>query len=157
MALSALPTWPLLLFGVIEPVLLTWAYILCLKDPQAYYMQQHPNQSLFQGFPAQALSLSLQMGNVLLLLAAMAVICCFTNHSDISKKYLIAVAFADFGHIYAAYVALGDDYFWDVGKWNDMTWGNVGVSVFLNANRWLTVLGVFGAIGNRGRRGVKEN
>lgn len=87
------------------------------------------------------------MGNVLLLLAFMAVICCFTNYADIPKKYLVAVALADFGHIYATYAALGDDYFWDVSKWNDMIWGNVGVSVFLNINRWLTVLGLFGKVG----------
>lgn len=86
------------------------------------------------------------MGNVLLLLAAVAVICCFTTYPDIPKKYLVAVALADFGHVYAAYAALGDEYFWDVSKWNDMTWGNVGVSVFLNVNRWLTVLGIFGSI-----------
>ena len=96
------------------------------------------------------------MGNVLLLLAAMALICCFTTNSGISKRYLIAVAFADFGHIYAAHAALGDEYFWDLNKWNDMTWGNVGVSVFLNVNRWLTVLGVFGKVGGKGTNSTKK-
>jgi hypothetical protein len=126
-----------------------WAYFLALKDPQTYYKNQHPNSSVFQGFPPQAMSMSLQLGNVMLLLAAMALICCFTTKPDIPKKYLLAVAFADFGHIYAVYAALGDEVFWNLGGWNDMVWGNVGVSAFLNLNRWMTLLGVFGRIGNR--------
>ena len=93
--------------------------------------------------------MSLQLGNVMLLLAAMALICCFTTKQDIPKKYLLAVAFADFGHIYAVYAALGDEVFWNLNGWNDMVWGNVGVSAFLNLYRWMTLLGVFGRIGNR--------
>jgi hypothetical protein len=153
MTYSVLPAWPLLLFGIIEPVLLVWAWITNFKDPATYYISQYPTgTALTTPFPPQALSLSLQMGNVLLLLAFMAVICSWTAHSDISKKYLVAVAVADFGHIYAAYVSLGDELFWDVSKWNDMAWGNIGASVFLNVNRWATVLGLFGTVG--GRRAV---
>ena len=97
-------------------------------------------------FSPQAEVLTLQAGNVLLLLGAIAVICSFTNHPEIAKWYLIAVAFADYGHIYASYRGMGQD-FWDVSTWNDMAWGNVGVSAFLNVNRILTVMGVFGRIG----------
>ena len=125
-----------------------WAYIVNIQDPAKYYQDQHPN-----GLPTvltpQALSLTLQMGNVLLLLAFMALICSWTHHPDIAKKYLFAVALADFGHIYAAYCGLGQDYFWNPSTWNDMTWGNIGVSVFLNVNRWLTLLGIFGTVGGR--------
>jgi len=62
------------------------------------------------------------------------------------RYYLTIVAFADLGHIYSSYVGMGSTYFWDVGSWNDMAWGNVGVSVFLCINRIATVLGVFGSI-----------
>jgi len=86
------------------------------------------------------------MGNVLLLLAAMAIICCWTKHSEIAFWYLVAVGIADFGHIFATYKAVGPNYFWDLGQWNDMMMGNVGCSAFLNINRWLTVLGVFGSL-----------
>ena len=119
-------------------------------DPDDYYIRQLPNATTSTTVVTpQALSLSLQMGNVLLLLAFMAVICSWTHHPDIPKKYLVAVALADFGHIYAAYVSLGDKLFWDVSKWNDMVWGNIGSSLFLNVNRWATVLGLFGTIGGR--------
>jgi hypothetical protein len=157
MSYSVLPTWPLLLFGIIEPILLIWAYIVNLLDPSDFYIRQLPAAtSLTTVVTDQALSLSLQIGNVLLLLAFMALICCWTHHPDIPKKYLVAVAIADFGHIYAAYASLGE-VFWDVSKWNDMVWGNIGVSVFLNINRWATVLGLFGTIGGRKAVGGRKS
>ena len=126
-------------------------------DPGDFYIRQLPNAtSLTTVVTPQAVSLSLQVGNVLLLLAFMALICCWTHHPDIPKKYLVAVALADFGHIYAAYAALGPEIFWDVSKWNDMLWGNVGVSAFLNVNRWATVLGMFGSVGGRKAAGGKK-
>ncbi len=126
-------------------------------NPDEYYIHQLPNAtSLTTVVTPQALSLSLQIGNVLLLLAFMALICSWTQHADISKKYLVAVALADFGHIYASYASLGDQIFWDVSKWNDMVWGSVGISAFLNVNRWATVLGLFGAIGGRKAAGGKK-
>lgn len=158
MAYSVLPAWPLILFGIIEPALLVWAYIINLMDPNDYYIRQLPNATTFTTVVTpQALSLSLQMGNVLLLLAFMALICSWTHHPDIPKKYLVAVALADFGHIYAAYASLGDKLFWDVSKWNDMVWGNIGTSLFLNVNRWATVLGLFGTVGGRKTAGGKKS
>lgn len=56
------------------------------------------------------------------------------------------MAFADYGHIWACYQGVGPEVFWDLGSWNDMLWGGVGVSAALNAFRWLTVLGAFGAV-----------
>ncbi|EXJ64732.1 hypothetical protein A1O7_01070 [Cladophialophora yegresii CBS 114405] len=148
MAISALPAWPLILFGVLEPAALVWAYFITLYDPQQYYADQAP-QSLRSDhvFAPQSLSLTLQLGNVFLLLAAMAVICCFTTHAEIARRYLIAVALADLGHIYSVYGALGDKVFWDLNQWNQMTASNVGVSVFLHINRLLTVAGLFGKLG----------
>lgn len=114
-------------------------------EPFNYYAGQAPNFPVsVHEFHPQALSMTLQMGNVLLLLAPMAIICCWTKHPEITYWYLVAVAFADFGHIYATYKGVGQDYFWNPAGWNDMVAGNVGVSAFLNINRWLTVLGVFG-------------
>lgn len=98
-------------------------------------------------FPGQALAMSLQMGNVLLLLAAVAVICCFSPSRATARWYLIAVALADYGHIYATYRGVGPDVFWDPRRWNDMVAGNIGASAVLNLGRWLTVLGAFGRLG----------
>jgi len=148
MAYSALPIWPLLLFGVLEPIALVWGYVAALRDPELYYSAQVPNAAEVSKlvFTPQALSLTLQLGNVLLLLAAIAVLCCWTRHPEIAREYLIIVALADIGHIYAAYKGLGPEVFWDLTQWNDMAYGNIGVSAFLHINRWLTVAGLFGKL-----------
>lgn len=133
-----------------------WAYVVSMTDPERYYSHQVPNAPLTGAvMPPQGLSLTLQMGNTLLLLAFMALICCWTKHTEITKYYLIAVAIADIGHIYAAYAALGDT-FWKPSEWNDMIWGNIGASVFLNINRWLTVLDLFGKVGEASATGQKK-
>lgn len=126
-----------------------WAYITALQDLPSYYAAQVPNAPLSAAdhhIPPQALVLLLQLVNVYLLLAAIAVICSWTSHASVARWYLIAVALADYGHIWACYRGVGPDVFWDVGKWNDMLWGGVAVSAGLNALRWLTVLGAFGAL-----------
>jgi hypothetical protein len=97
------------------------------------------------------------MANMLLLLAPMALICCWTKHREVAIWYLIAVGFADIGHIYAVYRGVGSEYFWNFGGYNDMTAGNVGASVFLNINRWLTVGGVFGNIGGKAHHEKKRD
>ncbi|KAJ9608678.1 hypothetical protein H2200_006449 [Cladophialophora chaetospira] len=158
MAISALPTWPFLLFGILEPAALIWAYIITLTNPQQYYSDQSPQAVLANHvFTPNALSLTLQLGNVFLLLAALAVVCSFTTHAEIARRYLIAVALADLGHIYSVYAALGDKIFWDLNQWNQMVASNVGVSVFLHINRLLTVAGLFGKLGANANAGKKNN
>ncbi|POS72296.1 hypothetical protein DHEL01_v209306 [Diaporthe helianthi] len=148
MAYSTLPTIPLLIFGVIEPLMLGWAYFVNIKDPFSYYADQVPQHNLNpeQHFPGQALSITMQLGNVLLLLAALAVVCCFSPSSATARWYLVAVAFADYGHIYATYCSLDPDVFWDPARWNDLVAGSIGASAVLNVARWLTVLGAFGPL-----------
>lgn len=86
------------------------------------------------------------MGNIFILLALLAIICCWTKHPEIITRYLLAVAIADLGHCYATYRAVGSEDFLDIRGWNDVIWGNVGVSLFLHINRLATVGGVFGRI-----------
>lgn len=115
-------------------------------DPTAFYLAQSPtaDPTSTATAPAQGLVLALQLTNVYLLLAALAVVCSWTPHASVARWYLVAVALADYGHIAACYRGVGADVFWDVARWNDMMWGGVGVSVVLNVLRWLTVLGVPG-------------
>lgn len=86
----------------------------------------------------------------------MAVICCFSTSRTTAKWYLIAVAFADYGHLYASYCAVGPDVFWDPNQWNHMMAGNIGASAVLNLARWLTVLGVFGQLGGGSVEGLPQ-
>lgn len=124
-----------------------------MKDPFNYFAGQAPNFPIsIHEFNPQALAMTLQLGNVLLLLAPVAIICCWTKHSEVAFWYLIVVGFADFGHIYATYAAVGPEYFLYPAGWNDMVAGNVGASAFLNINRWLTVLGMFGKLTANGTK-----
>ncbi|KAI1755391.1 hypothetical protein F4782DRAFT_488380 [Xylaria castorea] len=152
MTITCLPTIPFVIFGIIEPVLLVIAYITTLQDPFAFYARQAQNHELPaadddpSSFPPQAQILTLQLVNVYLLLAAVAVICSWTTHARTARWYLAAVALADYGHIWACYVGVGLDLLLRPAEWNDMLWGSVGVSVFLNVVRLSTLAGVFGAV-----------
>lgn len=120
-----------------------------LQAPHQFYADQIPNAGSLAAvpFPQQAQILVYQLGNVYLLLALLAVVCCWTTSRSVIRGYLAAVALADLGHIYAVYRVLGHETFWDVGQWNDMIWGSVGVSAFLHVNRLATLLGVYGKVG----------
>lgn len=167
-----MPKWPLILFGVIEPCLLyentpsgiaadpdghsIWATIAALNDPTDYYVRQHFDVKLQQiPLTPQSHVLVLQWANIFVLLAGMALVCCWTSHADVAKRYLFIVAIADLGHIWSVYKVLGDEYFWNFAEWNDLLRGAVGVSMFLNINRWATLLGAFGRFEELSRTGKK--
>ncbi|KAJ4385678.1 hypothetical protein N0V93_010107 [Gnomoniopsis smithogilvyi] len=158
MACSTLPTFPLIILGVVEPLLLLLAYVTYLADPFAFYATQSPLPQLdaTTNFPPQAQVLSYMLANVYLLLAALAIICCFSPSATTAKWYLVALAFGDYGHIYASYRGLPAHVFWNIGQWNDVVWGNIGASVVLNVVRWLTVMGAFGTLGGNIATGVLE-
>ncbi|KAI1212435.1 uncharacterized protein F4807DRAFT_371211 [Annulohypoxylon truncatum] len=145
MAKSSLPVIPRIVFGVVEPAMLVWAYKDSLENPTAFFAAQAPPFSA-DAVPPQALVLLLQLTNVYLLLAAVAVLCSWTSHASIAKWYLVAVALADYGHVHACYRGVGPDVFWDTSSWNAMLWGGVGVSAALNVLRWATLLGAFGRL-----------
>ncbi|KAL2125898.1 hypothetical protein VTI74DRAFT_2317 [Chaetomium olivicolor] len=88
MARSTLVTVPVIVFGVIEPILFTWAYTLGMLDPAAYFTNQVPATAAT--FSPHAESATLQLVNVLLLLAAMAVVCCF-SHDPATAKWGVCV------------------------------------------------------------------
>ncbi|KAI1655123.1 hypothetical protein F4813DRAFT_190450 [Daldinia decipiens] len=87
MAKSCLPAFPLVVFGVVEPILLIWAYIVALRDPAAFFAAQVPNCALpvSEPLPPQALVLLLQLINVFLLLAGLAVVCSWTPHASVAR------------------------------------------------------------------------
>ncbi len=131
-----------------------------MSDPLAYFANQVPGHGGIQTaeVAAPALGVTLQLLNVFLLLAAVGVVCSFSGDPATVKTYLAVVALADYGHIYAAYRAVGEDVFFNPSLWNDMLWGGIGVSAFLNVVRWLTVLGAFGpvAVRDAGEKERKE-
>jgi hypothetical protein len=115
-----------------------------LTDTQEFVSQQVPSALPHPPLTAANTVVSLQLGNLYLLFAALFILLCFFSTPGVVKAYLLLGAAADIGHIYGSYVGMGTDLFWGFGRWNVMAWGNVGASAFLCVNRILTVLGVFG-------------
>ncbi|KAI1819320.1 hypothetical protein F4861DRAFT_527433 [Xylaria intraflava] len=152
MAITCLPLFPFVVFGIFEPVCLVVAYVTTLKDPFAFYAQQAQNHELLppttdpSSFPPQAQIVTLQLANVYLLLAAVGVICSWTDHARTARWYLAVVSLADYGHIWACYVGVGLELFLKPSEWDSMLWGSVGVSIFLNVVRLSTLAGAFGAV-----------
>ncbi|KAK7191170.1 hypothetical protein DPSP01_008894 [Paraphaeosphaeria sporulosa] len=146
---TVLPFWPALLFTYLEPISLLLGWDAAWNSPSAFVTRQLPSTTLTP-VPAGALVLSHTTGNIFVLLAALAILCtAITRDARVAKYYLLFVAAGDLGHIYSSYVVMGPKVFWDFSAYNDMMWGNIGVSAFLHVNRLATVLGVFGRFGGQ--------
>jgi hypothetical protein len=92
-----------------------------------------------------SVALAYQLGNLYLLLFLVGVgVCHATTEPKVLRNYLVGLAIADVGHVYATYLAMGWDAFANVGAWNALTWGNVGVTAFLFVNRIAYLWGFFG-------------
>jgi hypothetical protein len=104
-----------------------------------------------------SVALSYQLGNIYLLLMFVGVgILYGTSEPRVLRKYLLALAVADIGHVYATYVAMGHDSFVDVGSWSPVAWGNIGATGFLFVNRVAYFLGVFGEAKAPAKNGKTE-
>ena len=49
----------------------------------------------------------------------------------------------DVVHVYVTAMHIGEKILWDVGSWNDMTWANIGFTLFLWLSRilWFILVG----------------
>ena len=91
-----------------------------LSNPQEYHNAQVPSAIPHPPITPSTTALVLQLSNILLLLAALALLCCWTPYPEIARRYLMIVAVADIGHIYSCYAAMGSTQFWDFANYNDM-------------------------------------
>ncbi|KAJ6157532.1 hypothetical protein N7470_005124 [Penicillium chermesinum] len=142
---TVFPTWPNILFGIIEPISLISGAVAPIVDlnyfisGQAYHLAapatQHPS----------TVALAYQLANLygLLFLVGVGVLHS-TSEPRVARNYLIACAIADVGHLYATYVAMGWEAYMDVGAWNALAWGNIGFTAFLLLNRLVYFSGAFG-------------
>ena len=67
-----------------------------------------------------------------------------TTEPKVVRNFLIVCAIADVGHVYACYHVMGQKSFLDVASWNEVVWGNVGITSALFFSRVLYLAGVFG-------------
>ncbi|KAJ5738524.1 hypothetical protein N7493_001679 [Penicillium malachiteum] len=139
------PTWPHILFGILEPISLVMGSLAPVFDLDGFINGQIPHLPAPSIQHPSSVALAYQLGNIyhLLFLVGVAVLHTSTE-PKVLRNYLIALAIADVGHVYATYVAMGLDAFLDVGSWNALTWGNIGATGFLFVNRILYFLGLFG-------------
>lgn len=124
--------------------LLGWA--APLVDLNGFIANQTPKAAELPSLHPSSIALAYQLGNVYFLLLMIGTAVCYTtSEPKVLRNYLIALAIADVGHIYATYIAMGWDAFIDVASWNALTWGNIGASGFLLVNRVAYLLGFFGS------------
>lgn len=67
-----------------------------------------------------------------------------TTEPKVVRNFLLACAIADIGHLYVTYIVMGQRDFFDVQGWNQMAWGNIGITAGLLAARLSYLLGAFG-------------
>ncbi|RDW86211.1 uncharacterized protein DSM5745_02853 [Aspergillus mulundensis] len=147
MPATIFPTWPHLVFAVFEPITLIGGWLAPIFDLQGFVLDQIPSSPVPKELEIHATSFALayQLANLYGLMALLgAGVFYATSEPNVLRNYLGALAIADVGHIYVTYLAMGPGLFFDVAKWNALTWGNVGVTGFLFVNRLLYFLGVFG-------------
>ncbi|KAL4922240.1 hypothetical protein BDW62DRAFT_173311 [Aspergillus aurantiobrunneus] len=146
MPTTIFPTWPHIVFAIFEPITLIGGWLCPILDLQSFVIDQIPSLEPKEfEIHATSFALAYQLANVYGLLAILgAGVVHATSEPKVLRNYLAALAIADIGHIYVTYLAMGWELFFDVGGWNLLTWGNVGVTGFLFVNRLLYFLGVFG-------------
>jgi hypothetical protein len=124
------------------------AYI-AYSDPSAFVTSQlplPPSAALIApAAPQTAVILAFSLGSLFLMLGAMNVLCTVvTRDVRTTRYYLALLACGDMGHLYANYLGMGREVFWDFGAYNDVMMGNVYITLFLLVNRVATLAGVFG-------------
>ncbi|OLN96498.1 hypothetical protein CCHL11_00570 [Colletotrichum chlorophyti] len=158
---SSLPTFPRLVFTVLEPISLVAGFLGAVINPD-WFISEQITSTVNTAAPAPASDnsrlVALQLGNIYLLMAMVGLaVLNTTNELKVVRAYLVALWIADIGHIYLCYLVIGLDRFVDVGQWNSMTWGNVGATAFLCLTRSFYLLGLFGPdVPARGSEKKKE-
>ena len=144
---TILPPIPRTVFCILEPLALLAGYIQPTFSTQAFISSQLPlanNLNLNPIGPTTRV-LALQLGNVYGLLAMIGIAVLYsTTEVKVVRNFLIACAIADVGHVYVTYAVMGWKDFSDVGNWNAMGWGNIGVTAALFFTRCLYLMGILG-------------
>ncbi|KAF3397164.1 hypothetical protein DPV78_008037 [Talaromyces pinophilus] len=141
------PTWPYILFGIVEPLSMVAGTLAPIIDTDNFIAGQtslaHP--PTLPHHPS-VLALNYQLANIYGLVGMLAFGVIYgTSEIHVLRNAVVALAIADLGHLYATYVAMGPDLYFDVASWSPVSWGNIGFTAFLFVNRVAYLLGLFGS------------
>ena len=141
---AILPPIPRFVFTILEPLSLVAGYLAPLLNTSKFVSSQVPS-----AIPTILTStnrvLALQLGNCYGLIGLIGVgVLYATNEPIVVRNYIIACAIADVGHLWATYTVIGRESFLDVGGWNNVAWGNIGITAALFVFRVLYLMGLLG-------------
>ncbi|TEY68351.1 hypothetical protein BOTCAL_0119g00240 [Botryotinia calthae] len=141
---SVLPIFPKLVFIVLEPISLVAAFVVAMISPE-WFIQEQVVISRQLSISDNARAVALQLGMVYLLMAMVEIaILSGTQEAKVVGNYLFACWLGDIGHFAVTYRVLGWERVGNVTQWNSMTFGNIGVTIFLFLTRSAYLLGLFG-------------
>ncbi|KAI0019065.1 hypothetical protein F4780DRAFT_465885 [Xylariomycetidae sp. FL0641] len=142
---SQLPTFPRILFTIIEPISLIAGALGPLFDADWFIASQIDQPGPIVSSDNARL-VALQLGNTygLVFLLGIAVLYT-TTELRVVRNYIIACWLADITHVGMTCWGLGYARTVDVASWNAVTWGNVGFTAFLCLIRTLYLVGFFGS------------
>ncbi|EED13812.1 hypothetical protein TSTA_100560 [Talaromyces stipitatus ATCC 10500] len=141
------PTWPFILFGVLEPLTMVAGALAPIIDTNNFIAGQTSLASppTLPHHPS-VLALNYQLANIYGLVGMLGVGLIYgTSEIHVLRNAVVALSIADLGHLYATYAAMGPDTFFDVASWSLVSWGNIGFTAFLFVNRIAYLLGLFGS------------
>ncbi|KAI6777860.1 uncharacterized protein J7T54_002758 [Emericellopsis cladophorae] len=128
---SLLPTFPRLVFSVIEPISLVAGFLGVVIDPAWFIAEQIPNAGVVPVNDNNML-VAWQLGNLYLLMAFMGIgILCTTSEAKVVRGYLTALWLGDIGHVAFTAYALGLETLKRPQEWNAMTRGNITFTKYL--------------------------
>ena len=143
---SILPPIPRFMFTVFEPLSLIAGWLSPTFSTEYFVRSQIPSVTTAfttTTWPTTRV-LALQLGNVYGLLGLLGVGVLYqTTEPKVVRNFLLACAIGDVGHLYVTYMVM-EGPFWDIGRWNVMAWGNIGVTLMLLITRCLYLMGYLG-------------
>ncbi|KAF5022152.1 hypothetical protein F66182_5802 [Fusarium sp. NRRL 66182] len=131
---SSLPTFPRLVFTIIEPISLVAGFIGAVIDPAWFIGEQAPRKDgigIDNLASDHSIIVTWQLGNLYLLLAFIGIaILSTTTEIKVVRAYLIALLLGDVGHVGFSSYGLGWERITSPAKWNAMAWGNIAMTNF---------------------------
>ncbi|ETS84774.1 hypothetical protein PFICI_02799 [Pestalotiopsis fici W106-1] len=141
---SQLPTFPRVVFTVIEPISLIAGAVAPFISPD-WFIEEQISAAAPIAHTDNSRLVALQLGNAYGLLFLLGVAVLYTTTElKVVRNYLVALWLADLSHIGVTVYLMGLESFLAVGDWNAMTWGNIGATAFLCLTRSAYFLGLFG-------------